>query len=411
MAISNGVNNYGGGMGGVNRAYAVINSLYQQATGDTSLTAVDASTFVSVAQKLQQVGYDPVLNAITQVLERTIFAVRPYQPKFGVLEADAQRFGAITRKLNIADYSFESGTEFDLTDGQSVDMFRFKKADVLEFNIYGSNAFQLQQPSITRGQLRVAFSSPEELDRFWGMVTQNAYDQIAQAKESMARATVANVVNGLVAAKAASVTGANVVNLLQAYYDETGVELTPTTYAAPSNFPAFARWCDGYFNQQKRMLSERSYIYHINVTDHEIGRHTPEDRLVALMYSPFIESVKSQVATVNFNDSYFNLPNYETVNFWQSIETPDTIKSDPCYLKNDGKIDKGSTTTTAHVIGVMMDRDAAGYSVCDEWVGVSPMDAKGGYTNVFYNFRIKYWNDFTENAIVYVLDTVTVPET
>lgn len=410
MAISNGVNNYGGGMGGVNRAYAVINSLYQQATGDTSLTAVDASTFVSVAQKLQQVGYDPVLNAITQVLERTIFAVRPYQPKFGVIEADAMRFGAITRKLNIADYSFESGTEFDLTDGQSVDMFKFKKADILEFNIYGSNAFQLQQPSITRGQLRVALSSPEELDQFWGMVTQNAYDQIAQAKEAMARATIANVVNGLVAAKGASVTGANVVNLLQVYYDETGVQLTPTTYAAPSNFPAFARWCDGYFNQQKRMLSERSYIYHINVTDHEIGRHTPEDSLVALMYSPFIESVKSQVATVNFNDSYFNLPNYETVNYWQSIETPDTIKSEPCYLKNDGTIDKGSTTTTAHVIGVMMDRDAAGYSVCDEWVGVSPMDAKGGYTNVFYNFRIKYWNDFTENAIVFVLDTVTVPE-
>ena len=406
MAISNGVNNYTGEYG-IHRAYAIINSLYQQATGDTSLTAVDASTFVSVGQQLLQRGYDPILNAISQVLERTIFSIRPYDPKFKTLEADSSRFGAITRKLNIADYSFDNATEFDLTDGQSVDHYKVKKADILEFNFYGSNAFRLQSPSIYRDQLDVAFSSPEELVIFWKMVTQNAYDQIAQAKETMARATLGNLINGLAAAKAASVTGANIVNILQEYYDQTGVELSPATYRDPDKFPAFARWANGYFNQFAKMLSERSIIYHINKTDHEISRHTPVDRLKVLMYSPFIEAVKSQVATVNFNDTFFNLPGYETINYWQSINTPDSIKSDPCYLKNDGTIEKGATTTTENVIGVMLDEDAAGYTVCNEWVGVTPLNAAGGYTNTFYHFRVKYWNDFTENAVVFVMDTVT----
>ena len=409
MAISNGVNNYTGEYG-IHRAYAIINSIKAQATGDTSLTAVDASTFVSVGQELLQLGADPIFHAIAQILERTIFSVRPYEPKFRALEADSSRFGAVTRKLNIADSDFDSATEFDLTDGQAVDHYKVKKADIIQFNFYGSNAFQLQAPSWFRDQLDVAFSGPDQLEQFWGMVTQNAYDIISQAKESMARATIANLINGLVAAKAANVKGATVINLLQEYYDETGVELTPTTYAAPTNFVNFARWANGYFNQTAKMLSERSTVYHINKTDHEISRHTPSDRLKALMYSPFIEKVKSEVATVNFNDTFFNLPGYETVNYWQSIESPDKIKSDPCYLKNDGTIDKGATTETAHVMGVMMDEDAAGYTVCNEWVGVTPMNAKGGYVNTFYNFRIKYWNDFTENAVVFVLDNVTTEE-
>ena len=410
MAISNGVNNYGGGMGGVNRAYAIINSLFKQATGRTDIAAVDDSTFVSVGQQLLQIGYDPVLNAISQVLERTIFSIRPYKPKFEGLEADSSRFGAVTRKLNIADYQFDEGTEFDLVDGQSVDHYKVKKADVLQVNFYGSNAFRLQSPTVYRNQLNVAFSSPDELVRFWGMVTQNAYDQIAQAKESMARATLGNLINGLAAAKAASVTGANVINILQEYYNATGVVLTPQNYAAPDKFVNFARWANGYFNQMARMLSERSIKYHINKTDHEISRHTPADRLKALMYAPFIENVKSQVATINFNDSFFNLPGYETINYWQSIDTPDTIKSDPCYLKNDGTIDKGDTTTTSGIIGVMFDEEAAGYTVCNEAVAVTPLNASGLYTNTFYHFRVKYWNDFTENAVVFVMDEVTVPE-
>ena len=406
MAISNGVNNYTGQYG-VNRAYAIVNSLYKQATGNTSLTAVDASTFVSVGQELLQRGYDPILNAISQVLARTIFSVRPYEPKFKSLEADSMRFGAVTRKLNIADYQFDNATEFDLTDGQSVDHYKVKKADILEMNFYGSNAFRLQSPTIYADQLDVAFSSPEELTRFWAMLTQNAYDQISQAKESMARATLGNLINGLVAAKAANVTGANVINILQEYYDETGVVLTPANYSAPDKFVHFARWANGYFNQMARMLSERSIKYHINKTGHEISRHTPKERLKVMMYEPFIEKARSQVATVNFNDSFFNLPGYEGINYWQSIDTPGTLKSDPCYLKNNGQIDKGSTTTTENIVGVMFDEEAAGYTMCNERVLVTPINAAGSYTNTFYHFRIKYWNDFTENAVVFIMDTVT----
>ena len=65
-------------MAGVNTmsfedASAILNNIRKQVTGETPIAIEDASKFVSVATTLLQAGYDPVLNAITQMVTKTIF--------------------------------------------------------------------------------------------------------------------------------------------------------------------------------------------------------------------------------------------------------------------------------------------------------------------------------------------------
>ena len=88
---------------GIEQAYLLVKELHEQATGRKVLTAVDGSNFISVAQATLQAGTEPLLNAISTVLTKSLIAVRGYNSKFGGLEYSADRWGGITRKINFAD--------------------------------------------------------------------------------------------------------------------------------------------------------------------------------------------------------------------------------------------------------------------------------------------------------------------
>ena len=72
------------------QAYQLIAAIHAQATGTAVLTPTNLSDFISVAQSTLAAGYEQTLNAITQVLSRTIVAVRPYDEKFKGLEMTAE---------------------------------------------------------------------------------------------------------------------------------------------------------------------------------------------------------------------------------------------------------------------------------------------------------------------------------
>ena len=75
------------------QAYSLIASIHNQATGNNVIAPTSTADFISVAQDILQAGYEQTLNAITQVIQRTIIAVRPYDAKFTGLEMTADQWG------------------------------------------------------------------------------------------------------------------------------------------------------------------------------------------------------------------------------------------------------------------------------------------------------------------------------
>ena len=127
---------------GIEQAYLLIKELHEQATGQKLAANVDATNFVSVAQATLQAGNEPVLNALSQVLTKSLIAVRGYNSKFGELEYTNDRWGGITRKISFADTDAVLNVEFQLVDGNSVDQYTIKKPNVLETRYVGSDTWQ-----------------------------------------------------------------------------------------------------------------------------------------------------------------------------------------------------------------------------------------------------------------------------
>lgn len=383
----------------IEQTSAVLNDVLAQVTGSKVIGTVTPENFVSVATTVLKQDYDATVKAISQVLSRTIFSVRPYTRKFKGLEADEIRFGNHVRKLNLSDLPFEDDQRYTLEDNTSVDMYKVRKPKVLQVNMYGQETFQTHY-TVFREQLDVAFSSMEEFGRFLAMVAQNLSDTIEQAHESLARATVANFINGKVKGDAT-----NVIKLVTVYNDITGSALTPDTVKQPQNFVPFVKWMYGYLSTISSLLTERTVKYHINVTDHEIARHTPVSMQSLYLYSPELNNIRTSVLSDVFNPDFLKLAYTEQVNFWQSIDTPMGINNKPEYLLPDGttKVEE-EPVVTSNVFGIMCDLEAMGYTVVNQWTATTPFNAAGGYSNIYFHFTDRYWNDFTENAVVFLLE-------
>ena len=150
-------------------AAAILNNIRKQVTGETAVAPVNTSQFVSVANTVLQAGYDPVMGAITQMVSRTIFSIRPYNRKFGGI------------KMSISDKDWDTDTHFNLVDGQSLDHYEVNKPNILQTNFYGANVYE-KSVTIFKNQLDNAFSGPAEFGRFMAMVTQNIMDMIDNGK-------------------------------------------------------------------------------------------------------------------------------------------------------------------------------------------------------------------------------------
>lgn len=380
-----------------NQVSAVMNEAYKLGTGQESTATFNGGDVVSVAQKLLTTGYDNFIGSISQVLARTIFSIRPYTRKFAGLQVDNQRFGAITRKISPINKMMVNDQGLPLTDGQSVDQYRISKHNALQLNFYGKNGYEYRD---TRPdwQIDAAVRDATELAQYITMMTVDAQNTIEKYHEETARFTIGNMITGVMASRTN-----DVIHLLTEYNTDTGAGLTNETVYLPENYPAFMKWVYARIAQISELMTEYSINYHTNLTDGVIMRHTPKRMQKVYLYSKLMYDATARVLADTYHDTFLTFGDVEPVNFWQDIDNPTSLKMTPTVLNANGNLSATQAIDTSKVVGLIMDEEAAGYSIFNYRVRTA-YNADGEYTNIFYKFTDRYWNDFTENAVVLCMD-------
>lgn len=389
-----------------NQLATVLQAITAQATGASAIAVTDTSSFVTVGQTALKAGYDVLNTAVSQVLSKSIFSIRPYRSKFQSMEVSEQRWGNITRKLTAIDKPIQEDDRFKLVDGQAIDPFKVNKPLALEEQFLGQNVYQITR-SIYKDQLDQAFTSVEGLNNFVTMIMTNISDQLEQARETTKRETLVNLISAIIG----NYTSQNIklVTEYNAYLGLSGANALTWAgiKASADHFQRFMRFAYARLASVSSMLTERSLKYHANISGKEVMRHTPYENQRVYMLAQERYDMEAQVLADAYHDNYLRLADAETINFWQSINTPDTINNTPSYLvlsgTNAGTVAKGSAVNKAGVFAVIMDEDAAGISLANEWAD-SIWNPVGGYANHVFHTTCRYWNSFSENAVVFTLD-------
>ena len=382
---------------GIEQSYELMAALHEQATGKATVTPTDLSSFTSVATATLSTGYDTVLNAISQVLTRTMIAVREYDGSFNGLDMTGDRWGAITRKINFGDVEPAEDDTYELVDGESIDDQTVRKVPVLETHYYGSLVYSDHITVYTR-QLDVAFSDPAEFGRFMAGLMTHWSNIRRQWLNEQKRAIVDNFIAG----KNALSNG--VVHLLTEYNTATGLSLTATTVMQPDNFKPFMEWVYARVAGISRFMTERSSLYQLELTDYDIVRHTPLEAQRVYMIADFLEAMRAMVLADTYHDSFLTYSDVEPVSYWQAIDSPRAIQVTPVYINASAAVTTGTAQSMSNVVGVLFDRDAMGFNVSQDEVIASRYNAAGQYYNLWYHFRGQWQNDFTEKGVVLILD-------
>lgn len=384
-------------------ASAVLNSLVQQATGQTSQAPVDLSQYISVGQKLLRTGYDPLNIGLSQMVSRTIFAYRPYDGALGSLDRDSNEWGAITRKVSAINQPVEASGVYALTDNtHDPDMFDVRKPKLYQTNFYGFDVWA-DHVSVTRQALKNAVQNPGDMGRLIDLILGTKANEMEMSRVAFRRATIANMIGAINAMNNAN----QIRHLLTEYNAASGQSLTKQQLRQGANYPDFIRWAYSQIARVSDMLTEASGAYHLNPTEGTILRHTPKDMQRLYIYSGALHEVDAQVLSVTFNADKVSskLPAVtERLNFFQSLDAPDSVNVTPAYIGADGNVVAAQAQEVTDIFALLADRDAMGVNFYDQSVDVSPYEAAGKYYNYWYHDAHRYYNDVTENAVLFLLD-------
>ena len=394
--------------------YGIVNAMSAEMFGaNSSLTAVDTSTFVTVGEHMLRTGYTNTLDALSNVIGRTIFAVRRYRGRFRIIIKTAEEWGGIERKISFyAKKLSESGNyntninSTQLDDGQAIDHYIISKKYPLEINFCGIKTLEYVFTSWI-SQLKLAFSSESAFSDFVSAMLVDIANDIESKVEAENRLLVANAIAATYNVGAPR----QKVNLTSEFNTKFGTSYT-TAQLQTTYLKEFVAFMVARIQGDMELMRDRNELFHIYPARNDdagnalqLLRHTPPEDRRLVLYMPLIRDAEKEVFPALFNDSYLKFENYEGVEYFMNPNVPMAVsvnKPNQLDVSTGAAVD-GTAVVLDNVVGLLFDRDALAISIKHESSLTTPVNARGEYYNTFYHWSMQYKQDQTENMILYYM--------
>lgn len=387
----------------VEQAYTLLNNITGEITGETDIVAEDLSNVVDIGVRIQNVGgdkwVDNYVGALMNQIGKMIFSTRKYDVSIPSVIMDAWEFGSILEKAHATMPRATENETWALEDQEDYSQgnFTFYKPTVTVKLFNSAVTFEVDS-SIADKQVRESFNSPTQLVGFFTMIETAVENSISVKVDALIMRTINSFIgqtlhNEFPDGEYENVTGVKAINLLKLYNDKFAEELT---FEQAITTPDFLRFASMTMSNYVNRLSKMSKLFNIE----KLERFTPRDRLHFVMLSDFKNAFGSYLESDTFHNEFISLPESETVPYWQGTGNDYSLNkiSDIHVNIKDG--DATVEIVASGIVGVMFDHDALG--VCNterntttQWV------AKQEFTNYFHKHKASYFNDLSENFIVF----------
>lgn len=383
--------------------FGIVNEVAAQAMGSKTMAVVDNSGLVALGNTVlgSNDTKNNFINALTDRIGRTIVSFRAYHSHFPDFERDSIEWGNILQKLKIGMPNAEEDQSYNLTDGTSVDMYKINKAKVNQLLFSTETPWQTHI-TVHLDELEKAFVDYTAMGAFISGMFGEVQNRIELAMENLSIDCVNNYMAEMIKRKVARPS--RVINLVTEYNSAMGLDTAAALKPQDAlNTPAFLEYVVRRINTiSSTMEYMTSGMYNDTAfaggdTQNDIySRHTPKSEQRMMLHIDLVNSLKTNVNSKAFNmkEVAIDLP-FKTVPFWQSIKTPDGINVKPAS--------GGTAIVQSSVMGILFDREAMGTFKKKYSSLTSPINAAGKYYNVFYHMIEMYYNDLTENAVVFLL--------
>ena len=375
--------------------YSVVNSLVSQSMGSSSIAVTNTEGLVTVGQTIlssSTLTQDFINNLVLRI-GKVIISYRSYNSKFSDLVLTDFEWGKILQKLKVAMPTNESDLSYDLSNGDSVDMYTVAKPSVTQKFYVQRNPYQIHI-TIQRVRLREAFQSASNMNDFIGAVFGEVQNKIELNNEILARTCLCNMIaevseyDSTTTNTSYYIGNSRSINLLYQYNTAKGTTYTVEQVEYSDDF---LRYCIGVINQYTDFLEGMTTLYN----DGTVTRHTPKDYQRLYVLTKWQRRFETEMLYGAYNDGYLKLKGYNVVPWLQSPNNPESIRVTRSSDSN--------TVTRNNIMAVLFDKDALGCFKKTVETSTTPENSAGLYYNTYWHFENNYLNDLSENFIYFYL--------
>ena len=380
-------------MSKVSQIYDLVNQTAKESMGENAITVKDVSSLIALGDSVLSSNTDTenFLNTLVDRIARTVFSVRQYESDSEGMVRHPFEFGCIVQKIYV-----------DLPEAKKNDSWEIGKNDYTPkfapvikptakqklFN--GINTWEVDV-TIPDLMFRTAFTNETSMATFIDAIFTAMDNMMSLALENNANLTRAS----FIARKIKGGKPCGAINLLHEYNTITNAELTVEGALMNAEFLA---WASRSINLWVKRMSKMSVLFN----EEGYKRHTPKDKLVVNLLQDFTSACDTFLGANTFHDELVKLPMYDSVAYWQGAgESFDFDDTSAINIK----LDESNTVSKKGIIGVIYDYEAMGVTL-NERRSTSERNNHDEYTNYYNKANIGYFNDMSENGIVFYLEAV-----
>jgi len=388
----------------VTQLHELINAVTQEVLGETGVVAEDLSNVVDIGkQVIDSDNVDNYVKKLVNHIGKVVFVNRLYTGGVPSVLMDSWEYGSILEKISADMPEATENDSWALEDKKDYSPDVFYKPSVSAKFFNSKLTFEIPM-SFTELQVKESFSSKEQLNGFISMLTTSIENSMTVKLDALIMRTINNMTAETLVAELntadegkpvvidSTATGVKAVNLLKLFNETVASPLTADIAITSPDFIRFATYQISMYSDR---MSKISTLFNVEKAE----RFTPKDLQHVVLLSDFAKASEVFLKANTDHSEMVALPKHETVPYWQGSGTGYSFDDvSTINVKTSSKAD----VNVKGILGVIFDRDALGVSNLDRRVTTNYNPRAEFYTN-FYKFDAGYYNDLSENFIVFFI--------
>lgn len=382
-------------MSTVNQIFNIVNDVAEQTFGEKAISVVDTSTLVALGDEVlrSDENTENFTNTLVDRIGRTVFSTRAYTTDNAEgMVREPFEYGCILQKIYVDLPDAKENNSWAIGKGNYTPTFAPVIKPTLKQKLFNKQTTWEIDVTIPDFMLRTAFTSATEMAVLIDAIFTSMENMMQIALENNKNLTRAN----FIASKLHSNKPCGAINLLHLYNTLTSQTLTVD---ACMRDLGFLKWSTQQINLWAKRLSKMSTLFN----DEGYKRFTPQSDLIVNVLQDYDSAINSYLQSDTYHNEMTKIASsYSTVPYWQGSGLNYTFED---TSKIDVKIDETTTITESGIIAVLYDRDAMGVTITERR-GTTQRNNKDEYTDYFNKATYGYFNDLSENGIVFYVKAV-----
>lgn len=382
-----------------------LNDALAQSIGSKAIANSDLSNLVSVGNVVMSssTDLDKFLGVLTDRIGKVVLRNLDLQVNYPNIIRNGFEFGAALEKISIQPLQVQDNTAWEIgAVGYTPSQFAISKG-ACHVSIFRDVDTWKVRITIPDDLFKTAFTSASEMGSFIDGLINSLTESMTLALNRMNQTCI----NNYIAQKVHD--DVNVVHLLAGYNLLTGQTYTADDVMHDKEFYKYA--CQQILNQMRYMNEPNVCYNQPGAGIAPLVRRTARDNMHVFMLSEFFSGSEAYLSADTFHNELtaVNLPLFQPVTAWQDAwgddgqgnknDMPDFQSASTINVKTVA----GDSVNQDYIVCALIDREAVGTTMYDIRSS-SVRNDEDGYTNLAQRATVGYFNDFSEQGCVFVID-------